>query len=126
METISVLIKMESYLFAERARQDLMLARLYWQHSYISFGLALHLIIQATAAFIQRPFIPRVLGSTAGKHMAANAPRPNSSKQDLVILLLAWLGWCLPAFIKSLLLKLIVQTRLQKGLFNLLKTAHCF
>lgn len=59
METITVLIKMESYLFAEGARQDLMLARLYWQHSHVSLVigrddalvLALRFIIPVTAVF---------------------------------------------------------------------------
>lgn len=75
METISVLIKMESYLFAERARQDLMLARLYWQHSYISLVieqedalvLALPCIIQATAVLggpLSQGFLVAQMGST--------------------------------------------------------------
>lgn len=124
-----MLIKMESYLFAERALQDLMLARLHWQHSFVSlvnktrrfFGFS-PTINNSGDCSIRRPFMPRA----PGKHMPANIPKPSSNKQDFVVFLSARLGWLLPAFIKSLLLKLIAQTRLQKGLFNLLKTAHCF
>ena len=84
METISVLIKMESYLFAEQARQDLMLARLYWQQSYVSLVidqeealvLALHLIIQATASSLY----PK--GSKVGEHMAVN-PDPTPANRIL-------------------------------------------